>query len=162
MICYFDCFSGISGDMVLGALVDAGVPPRKLKSELSRLPITEYQLRTKKVERAGLRATKVDVLIQNPKSEIRNQRKWKDIKKIINDSTLSKDIKQKGLVIFKRLFEVEAKVHGERYDRIHLHELGAVDCIVDIFGTLIGMDILGIKEIYSLSMGCYPSLHRRH
>jgi uncharacterized protein (DUF111 family) len=57
MICYFDCFSGISGDMVLGALVDAGLSPRKLKSELSRLPITEYQLRIKKVERAGLRAT---------------------------------------------------------------------------------------------------------
>ncbi|TNF53611.1 nickel pincer cofactor biosynthesis protein LarC [bacterium] len=150
MICYFDCFSGISGDMVLGALVDAGLSPRKLKSELSRLPITEYQLRVKKVERARLRATKVDVVIKPGGRSLKSEgRKWKDIKKIINTSTLSKNIKQKGLDIFKRLFEVEAKVHGKQYDRIHLHELGAVDSIVDIFGTLIGIDILGIKEVYS-------------
>jgi uncharacterized protein (TIGR00299 family) protein len=76
-------------------------------------------------------------------------RKWKDIRKIIEGSTLSQPIKQKGLAIFKRLFEAEAKVHGGRYDTIHLHELGAIDCIIDIFGSLIGLDILGIDTVYA-------------
>ncbi len=149
MIAYFDCFSGVSGDMILGALVDAGVSAKELKNELSRLPVKGYRLNIKTVKRAGLSATKVDVKVQ--KSGVRDQglRQWKDIEKIIKDSSLSKDIKQKGLSVFKRLFEAEAEVHGEKYDRIHLHELGAVDCIVDIFGTLIGFDILGIKRFHS-------------
>ncbi len=149
MIAYFDCFSGICGDMCLGAFVDAGVPFEKLKKELSRLPVSGYRLSAGPVKRAGLAATKIDVNVRNPKSEIRNPKKWKDIQKIIKDSSLSKDIKQKGLKIFKRLFEAEAYVHGEKFDKIHLHELGAVDCIVDIFGTLICLDILGIRNIYS-------------
>jgi uncharacterized protein (TIGR00299 family) protein len=150
MIAYFDCFSGISGDMTLGALVDAGVPLSKIKDELARLPVKGYQLTARKVKRAGLRATKVDVILQ---ATVRSQkspvRKWKDIEKIIHKSSLSEEIKFKGLSIFRRLFEAEAKVHGGRYDRIHLHELGAIDCIVDIFGSLIGLDILGINTIYS-------------
>jgi uncharacterized protein (TIGR00299 family) protein len=153
MIAYFDCFSGISGDMILGALVDAGVPLTKIKDELARLPLKGYQLTAGKVKRAGLRATKVDVKI---KSEVKSQKlevkRWKDIKGIIEQSSLSKDIKQKGLSIFRRLFEAEAKVHSGRYDRIHLHELGAIDCIVDIFGSLIGLDILGIDNIHSSAL----------
>ena len=114
------------------------------------------------MKRAGISATKVDVII---KSEVRSQKskvgayghtpnvkKWKDIEKIIKTSTLSKDIKQKGLYIFKRLFEAEAKAHGEKMQNVHLHELGAVDCIVDIFGTLIGLDILKIDTVYSSSL----------
>jgi uncharacterized protein (TIGR00299 family) protein len=149
MIAYFDCFSGISGDMILGALVDAGVPPEKLKNKLSCLPIKGYKLNIRTVKRAGLSATKVDVKVQ--KSGVTNQglRQWKDIEKIIKKSFLPDDIKQKGLAIFKKLFEAEAKVHGDRFDKIHLHELGAVDCIIDIFGTLIGLDVLGVNEVYS-------------
>src|SRR4030067_3686290 len=149
MIAYFDCSSGISGDMILGALVDAGLPPHKLKKSLSSLPIKGYKLSINSVKRAGFLATKVDVEIQGARGKGQGARKWKDIEKIIRTSKLSDDIKQKGLSIFKRLFEAEAKVHGERFDRIHLHELGAIDCIIDIFGTLIGIDILGIKKIYS-------------
>ena len=136
--------------MILGALVDAGLPPDKLKKSLSSLPIKGYKLSINSVKRAGFLATKVDVKLQG--SGVRGQgsaKKWRDIEKIIKTSTLSDGIKQKGLFIFKRLFEAEAKVHGERFDRIHLHELGAIDCIIDIFGTLIGIDILGIKKIYS-------------
>ncbi len=136
--------------MILGALVDAGLPPQKLKKSLSCLPIKGYKLDIRKVKRAGFLATRVDVILE---SEVRSQkseaRKWRDIEKIIKASSLSKDIKQKGLSIFKRLFEAEAKVHGERFEDIHLHELGAIDCIIDIFGTLIGIDIIGIKKIYS-------------
>ena len=159
-ICYFDCFSGISGDMILGALIDAGLSPQKLRKSLSCLPVKGYKLRVKKVKRAGLLATKVEVKItQNKEHPPKNRRasrtqnpdirKWTDIKKIIKASSLSNDIKQKGLEIFKRLFEAEAKVHGGKLDTIHLHELGAVDCIVDIFGTLIGLDLLGVKQVYS-------------
>lgn len=150
MILYFDCFSGMSGDMTLGALVDAGVPLRELERRLSLIPIKGYKLKAAKVKRAGISATKVDVVLK--RSAISGQqsaKRWKDIEKIIKGSRLSAKIKDKGLFIFKRLFEAEAKVHGGRYDTVHLHELGAVDCIVDIFGTLIGLDILDIKKIYS-------------
>lgn len=145
---YFDCFSGISGDMCLGALVDAGVSFKKLEQELGKIPIKGYTLRAKKVKRAGFRATKVDV-VQGAKGKAHGARKWKDIEEIIKTSSLSDEIKQKGLKIFRRLFEAEAKVHGESFDNVHLHELGAVDCIVDILGTLICLDILGIEKVYA-------------
>jgi uncharacterized protein (TIGR00299 family) protein len=150
MIAYFNCFSGISGDMILGALVDAGVPLEELKNRLALLSIRGYELRARKVKKAGIRATKVDVVIKRSAvSGQRSAKKWKDIEKIIISSKLSDEIKQKGLSIFKRLFEAEAKVHGEKMHDVHLHELGAVDCIVDIFGTLTGLDILGIDTVYS-------------
>jgi uncharacterized protein (TIGR00299 family) protein len=167
-IAYLDCFSGMSGHMTLGALVDAGVPLSRLRDELARLPVTGYQLSSRKVKRAGLRATKVNVKIDHSPQSTRHKhkaetRKWKDISKIIQDSSLSQQIKQKGLAIFKRLFEAEAKVHGGRYDTIHLHELGAIDCIVDIFGSLIGLDILGIDTVcaspLNLGSGSITSEH---
>jgi hypothetical protein len=148
MIAYFDCSSGISGDMTIGALVDAGVPIERLKKELSNLRIKGYSLNVKKVKRNGFRATKVDVIVIQSKRRT-ELRRFKDIKEIIDRSSLHPEIKQKGLLIFRRLFEAEARVHGRRYTNIHLHELGAVDCIVDIFGTLIGLDILGIETVYS-------------
>lgn len=146
-IAYLDCSSGISGDMCLGALVDTGVPIKKLKDELRKIHLKRWDLALKKVKRAGFRATKVDV-VQSSKFKVRSSRKWKDIEKIIRKSSLSTGIKQKGLRIFRRLFEAEAKVHGERFDSAHLHELGAVDCIIDIFGTIIGLEILGIERVY--------------
>jgi len=150
-ICYFDCYSGISGDMVLGALIDAGVPLQRLKKELSRLTLKGYRLEARKVKRAGFAATKVDVITQNTeqRSQKRDARQWKDIEKIIKASTFSSNIKRQGLSIFKRLFQAEAKVHGGSFQNVHLHELGAVDCIIDIFGAIIGLDILGINEVYS-------------
>jgi uncharacterized protein (TIGR00299 family) protein len=156
-IAYFDCFAGISGDMCLGALVDAGVDISDIKRDLKKLPIQNYILASKKVLRSGISATKVDVIIQN--TEARKQKtenkKWKDIEKIIKTSQLSEKIKQKGLHIFKKLFEAEARVHGEPFDKVHLHELGGIDCLVDIFGALIGLDILGIEKIYvsSINLG---------
>jgi uncharacterized protein (TIGR00299 family) protein len=157
MIAYFDCFSGISGDMMLGALVDAGVSPLKLKCELARFPHRGYELKKGSVKRAGFRATKVDVVLKTgfrgKGSEMRGQgavgRKWSDIERLIKSSDLSHSIKKQGLSIFEKLFKAEARVHGGRYDTVHLHELGAVDCIVDILGVLIGLDILGVKSVYS-------------
>lgn len=155
-IAYFDCFAGISGDMCLGALVDAGVDLSDIKKELKKLPIQNYRLVSKKVLRGGISATKVDVIIKaKGKRQKAEGKKWKDIEKIIKASSLSDSIKQKGLHIFKKLFEAEAKVHGKPFDKVHLHELGGIDCLVDIFGALIGLDILGIEKIYvsSINLG---------
>ncbi len=142
-IAFFDCFSGISGDMCLGAVVDAGAALSNIKEGLRKIHIQDYDIKAKKVLRNGISATKVDVVTR--KSEAK---KWKDIEKIIKTSSLSDKIKQKGLYIFKKLFEAEAKIHGKSLNNVHLHELGAVDCIVDVFGTLIGLDIIGIEKIY--------------
>lgn len=148
-IAYFDCFSGISGDMCLGALVDAGVPLEALEKELKKIPVAGYTLKSRKVRRSGFSATKVDVLIDD---NYAGARKWKDIQKLVRESSLSPSTKSKGLSVFRSLFDAEAKVHGEPVSRIHLHELGAVDCIVDIFGTLTGLEMLGIKEVYASSI----------
>jgi uncharacterized protein (TIGR00299 family) protein len=147
-IAYFDCFSGISGDMCLGAVVDAGVSIKELEKELKNIPISGYKLIARKIKRARFEATKVDV-IQGARSKEQRAKTWKDIEQIIQISSLSQEIKQKGLKIFKRIFEAEAKVHGEIFDKVHLHELGAIDCIIDVFGTIIGLKILGIEKVYS-------------
>lgn len=155
-IAYFDCFAGISGDMCLGALVDAGVDLSDIKKGIKKIPIKNYDLTAKKVLRGGISATKVDVIIKAEGTRQKaKDKKWKDIKKIIEASALPDRIKQKGLHIFKKLFEAEARVHGEPFDKVHLHELGGIDCMVDIFGTLIGLDILGIEKIYvsSINLG---------
>lgn len=147
-IAYLDCFSGISGDMCLGAIVDAGVPLKRLEDELKKIPVRGYNLSAKKVRRAGFISTKVDV-IQLEKGKKQRAETWKEIENIIQSSLLSQEIKQKGVKIFKGLFEAEAKVHGEAFNKVHLHELGDIDCIMDIFGTIIGFDILGVEKIYS-------------
>ena len=155
-IAYFDCFSGISGDMCLGALVDAGVPLKILAKELKKIRVGGYELVSKKVVRSDFRATKVDVLLKSRGIPKQKATVWKDIEKIIQHAELSQDIKRKGLRIFKRLFGAEAKVHGKSLHTVHLHELGAVDCIVDILGTVIGLDLLGIERVYAsaVNLGC--------
>jgi uncharacterized protein (TIGR00299 family) protein len=145
MIAYLDCSSGMSGDMMLGAVVDAGVCCEKLKEELSHLPVQGYDIACKKVLKSGISATKVTVTVH----DTRTSRKWKDVKNLIEESTFSDDIKSKGLHVFKRLFEAEARVHGSTYDRVHLHELGALDCLVDIFGSLSGLKALNIEKLYA-------------
>jgi uncharacterized protein (TIGR00299 family) protein len=135
--------------MCLGAVVDAGVSIKELEKELKEIPIGGYRLTAKKVKRSGFTSTKVDIAVLSQRLAPHALRKWKDIEKIINRSRLSEEIKQRGRRIFKRLFEAEAKVHGEAFERVHLHELGAVDCIVDIFGTILGLNILGIEKVFS-------------
>jgi len=153
-IAYFDCSSGISGDMCLGALVDAGVSLKMLEKELRKIPVRGYRLTSKKVKRSHIAACKVDVILnairpkQNSHKDI-GLSLWKDVEKTINRASLSEGIKKQGLNIFKRIFKAEARVHGETLYTVHLHELGAIDCIVDIFGALIGLDMLGIEKIYA-------------
>jgi len=149
-ITYFDCFSGISGDMCLGALVDAGVSLKAIEKEIRKIPLRGYRIDSKRVKRSSLSATKVDVIQKPGAGRLEPEiRKWIDVERSVRRSSLSPEIKEKGLNIFRSLFEAEAKVHGKSFDKVHLHELGAVDCIVDIFGTLIGLKILGVEKVYA-------------
>jgi uncharacterized protein (TIGR00299 family) protein len=139
---WFDCFSGISGDMCLGALVSAGVPLARVREGLGKLPLKGYALGQRKVRRGGLVATKVDVVVTD-----KGRRRWKDVEGIIAGARLPSALKKKGLGIFAALFEAEGRVHGMPWDAVHLHELGAVDCIVDVMGTLIGLEALGARDV---------------
>ncbi|MGE5172867.1 MAG: nickel pincer cofactor biosynthesis protein LarC [Betaproteobacteria bacterium] len=141
---YFDCFSGISGDMILGALVDAGVSIDALRAELARLDLPGYEIRSEKTMRSGIAATKVHVIIDQKDGKSRH---LSDIVKIIEGSSLSSAVRKKSSRIFKRLAEAEAKVHATTPDKIHFHEVGAVDAIVDIVGSAIGLELLGITHI---------------
>jgi uncharacterized protein (TIGR00299 family) protein len=143
-IAYFDCFSGVSGDMTLGALVDAGVPLEALRLELAKLGLAGWSLASDRVLRSGLSATKVDVLLDRREQPAR---RLDDIRAIIDSSALAPEIKRKSLAVFTRLAEVEATVHGTTTDKVHFHEVGAVDAMVDIVGSVIGLDLLGITEI---------------
>ncbi len=143
-IAYFDCFSGISGDMTLGALVDAGLPIEVLRSELAKLNLPGYEITSEKVKRSGLAATKVHVILDEKEQPARH---LSEIQGIINGSSLSPVVKKKSLSIFQRLADVEAKVHGTTPDKIHFHEVGAVDALVDIVGSVIGLELLGVTEI---------------
>ena len=141
-IAYFDCFSGISGDMVLGALVDAGCDLAQLEAQLRRIPISGWKISAEKVSRKGLAATRVHVEC----AEQHHHRSLSIILKLIQDAGLSEIVTSRASRIFQRLGEAEARVHGEPIEKIHFHEVGAVDAIVDIVGAAIGFELLGIDE----------------
>jgi uncharacterized protein (TIGR00299 family) protein len=142
-LAYFDCFSGISGDMTLGALVDAGVDMAVLRAELAKLPVTGYRLEASVVKRGGLRGTKVEVLVEEPQPA----RKYTDIVAMIAASALDPAIQQDALEIFRRLGEAEAHLHNEPLEMVHFHEVGAVDSIVDVVGAVIGLHTLHVTTV---------------
>ena len=142
MIAYFDCFSGISGDMTLGALVDAGVDLAVIREELTKLPVSGYRLEARVVKRGGLRGTKVDVVLDDT---VQPARRYADIAAMISESDLELEVRDRALAIFRRLGEVEAHLHDEPLDAIHFHEVGAVDSIVDVVGAAIGAHALGLQ-----------------
>ena len=143
-LAYFDCFSGISGDMTLSALVDAGVSIDVLRSELAKLNLPGYEIKSEKVKRSEIAATKIHVIIDKKDQQSRH---LSDILSIIESSALSSPVKEKSSRIFTRLADAEAKVHGTTPDRIHFHEVGAVDSIVDNVGAIIGLELLGITRV---------------
>ncbi|PON18186.1 TIGR00299 family protein [Candidatus Entotheonella serta] len=145
-VAYFDCFSGVSGDMTLGALVDAGLELAVLRDELAKLPVEHYRLEAELVKRSGLRGTKVHVRIDETQQPTR---KYTDIVKMITESDLRPEVAQQALDIFRRLGEVEAHLHLEPLEAIHFHEVGAVDSIVDVVGAVIGMHALGVQAVLS-------------
>ena len=151
-IAYFDCFSGISGNMILGALVDAGLDLEQLRTELVHLPVSGYMLEAEPVHRQGLRGTHVEVHVVEQSVE----RHLADIEGIIQDSGLPEPVKTRSQAIFRRLAEAEAAVHGAPVDHIHFHEVGAVDAIVDVVGAAIGLWLLEIDRVYAspVHVGC--------
>ena len=169
-ILYYDCFSGISGDMNLGALVDLGVPSEYLINELSKLSIrNEFKISIKKSVKQGITGTSVivdDGVIHNDLESHHNHhhgRSYKDIKDIILNSSLNDDVKMLALRIFDQVAIAEGKVHNKNIDEVHFHEVGAVDSIVDIVGAAICIDYLNVDLIISspIEVG-YGTLHCAH
>ncbi|VAX25306.1 hypothetical protein MNBD_NITROSPINAE02-658 [hydrothermal vent metagenome] len=146
-IIHFDCFSGISGDMTLGAFIDAGMPIGKLRGELEKLKVDGYTLSAKKVMKCGITGTKATVRIK--KTMPARDRRYKDIVKVIEKSKLVAGVKETALLIFERIAKAESKVHNVAIDKVHFHEVGAVDSIVDIVGAAICFDQMDIGLVSS-------------
>jgi pyridinium-3,5-bisthiocarboxylic acid mononucleotide nickel chelatase len=143
---YFDCFAGASGDMIIGALLDLGADPEKLFAQLATLGLTGYQIKASRVKRSSIAAMKFDVEVDENKQPART---LSDIREIIGRSELSEDVKARSLKVFERLAEAEARVHATTIDRIHFHEVGAVDSIIDTIGAMIGLEMLGAERFYA-------------
>jgi pyridinium-3,5-bisthiocarboxylic acid mononucleotide nickel chelatase len=141
-IAYFDCFSGISGDMVLGALVDAGADLRAIERELRKLGLENWNISADKVERGAFLATHVKVETH----EDHHHRGLSDILKRVEGANLAPRASERARKIFTRLAEAEAKIHQIPVEKVHFHEVGAVDSIIDIVGAAIGFELLGIDE----------------
>ncbi|MBW8334880.1 MAG: nickel pincer cofactor biosynthesis protein LarC [Prolixibacteraceae bacterium] len=146
-ILYYDCFAGISGDMNLGAMIDLGVDAAYLESELQKLNIEGFHLEINKDLRRGISGTKAEVIVENPDNE--KHRHLRHVEEIINNSTLSETVKANSLKIFKLIAFAEAKVHSIAVERVHFHEVGALDSIADIVGAAICLDFLKVDKVLS-------------
>jgi len=142
-LCYLDCFSGISGDMLLGALVDAGLDPAALEAELKKLKLSGWSLEVARVRRGELTATKLDFKIR----ETHHHRTWKTIRELIGGSELAPPVRERAEAIFGRLAEAEGRVHNVAADEVHFHEVGAMDSILDIVGASVAVELMGIEAI---------------
>jgi len=144
-LAFFDCPSGASGDMILGALVDAGAPFEALARELDGLGVVGYRLERREVIKAGFRATKVDVALVRHEAGHRGLR---DILDILERGRLAPAVRDMASRVFRRLAEAEARVHGTTPERVHFHDVGAVDAIVDVTGACIGLHLLGVDAMH--------------
>jgi uncharacterized protein (TIGR00299 family) protein len=145
-VAFFDCFSGASGDMLLGSLVDAGLPVEELKADLARLGIGGFEIAAEVVTRHGLTGTQLRVIVEPGE---RPARTLPAIQQILDRSRLPVSIRDRSLRIFHRLATAEATVHGTTIDQVHFHELGAVDTLVDVVGFVCALDRLEIHAVYS-------------
>ena len=145
-IAYFDTIAGISGDMTLGALISAGVSFDVLTGELHQLGFGGFELQARHIERNGMVATKVDVIISE---QPHYHRHLKDIEDLIGKSSLSQIIKERSITIFREVAVAESKVHNKPLEKVHFHEVGAIDSLVDIIGVSICLEQLGIQAVYS-------------
>jgi len=144
-VLYFDLIGGASGDMILGALIDAGVPAEKLTEMLAGLKLDEFELIATPTEKNGFQATKVDIQVGDQPPE----RHLKDILEVIRNSSLPTSIQNRAIRIFQKIASVEAGIHNKSVDQIHLHELGGTDTIVDVTGALLALEFLGVSHIYA-------------
>jgi uncharacterized protein (TIGR00299 family) protein len=135
-IVYLDCASGASGDMLLGAVVDLGLPIERLREDLGRLGVEGWRIESRRVDRSGLAATKVDVVAETAGQPHRH---LKHVLAILDGSSLEAEVKERAAALFRRLAEAEAAVHGTTPEKVHFHEVGALDSIVDIVGGVLAL-----------------------
>lgn len=148
-ILYFDIVNGISGDMTMASLINAGVPPEIFLEEMNKLNLSEeFSIEIDYKNESGILGTKVNVVAK----ETHAHRHLVDVFEIIDNSSLKDSIKERAKKIFMTVAEAEAKVHGTTIDKIHFHEVGAIDSIVDIVGCSVLIDLLNIDKIYSSSV----------
>ncbi len=146
IIAYLDCHSGISGNMFLGAMLDAGFELDTLKHALSGLPVTGYELVLERFQDKGIQGSHFDVVLAEQQQQTRH---LSDIVTLIESSTLSSRVREMAIAIFQRLAEAEATVHGTGIKDVHFHEVGAIDAIVDITGAAIAIEAMGITQLYA-------------
>ncbi|GHO43863.1 LarC family nickel insertion protein [Ktedonospora formicarum] len=142
---YFDCFSGISGDMTLGALLDLGLSLDSLHAELRKLNVSGWNITSQREVRGYISGTRA--LVDAPEQE--QHRHLSDVRAIINGSGLSERVKRQSLQVFTLLAEAEGQVHGYSPEEVHFHEVGALDAIVDIVGVVVGLELLGVEQVFS-------------
>ncbi|MFZ1986472.1 MAG: nickel pincer cofactor biosynthesis protein LarC [Desulfatitalea sp.] len=147
-LAYFDCFSGISGDMTLGALVHLGVPAAWLKETLRSLPLDGFDIQVRCVQRNGIAAMKVDV----ESAEEHHHRHFGHIQALIEKCPLSDRVKRDSMAIFERIADAEAKIHCCPKESVHFHEVGSMDAIVDVVGSCLAMEYLGIDTILASAL----------
>lgn len=150
-IAYFDCFAGAGGDMILGALVDAGLSIEALAAELSKLPLSGYRLSAQGAQREALGGTQVIVALDEA-VKAPEQRSLGQILDLIAASSLPPRVREQGSAIFSRLAAAEAKVHRIPADAVHFHELGAVDAIVDVMGAVTALNLLGVEQVFASAL----------
>jgi hypothetical protein len=159
-IAYFDCFSGISGDMILGAFIDLGLDLDKLTSHLSKMQMGGYKITASKEKRGSITGTRLDVKVEGKKQ---SHRSMVQIRKIIGESRLPGQVKKTSLAIFERLAQVEGNLHQQSPEDVHFHEIGAADSIVDMVGACLGLYFLDIKKVVAsplpLGRGFVQSQH---
>ncbi|MFZ0960042.1 MAG: nickel pincer cofactor biosynthesis protein LarC, partial [Terriglobia bacterium] len=156
---YLDCFSGISGDMFVGALLDVGLPLERLFADLKKIPLGFYEFKRTRALRGHLVGTRVEIRAPGKQPS----RKLRDIEALISDSELSAGVKERAQKVFSRLAEAEGKLHNMPPEQVHFHEVGAVDAILDIVGTCIGLEFLEISHLtcspVNVGSGCVEAAH---
>jgi uncharacterized protein (DUF111 family) len=153
-VLYFDCFSGISGDMVLGAMLDAGLPFESLKSALGSLAVSGYDVQARRVLRAGVSATKfvLHEHVESGETGSHPHRHLSGIFKLIDQSALSPSGRDRAKALFQRLAEAEASIHDMPVEKVHLHEVGALDSIIDIVGAVHALEWCAADRIVSSAL----------
>lgn len=144
-VAYLDCFSGISGDMLLGALIDAGVDEAALRAELAKLDVDGWTLSAERVTRAGIAATLARVELAE---RAQPHRRLPDVLRIIDASSLDAGVRERSAAVFRALAAAEARVHGVAPEEVEFHEVGALDAIVDVVGAVAGLRLLGVERVY--------------
>jgi uncharacterized protein (TIGR00299 family) protein len=161
-IAYLDCFSGISGDMFIGSLLDAGLPFEQIQGTLSRLKLSGYRIAATPEERNHIFGTRFSVTLEEADQATRH---LDDIRQILEDSDLPLPVIQRSIQVFENLAEIEGDIHHISADKVHFHEVGAVDSIVDIVATVAGMELLGIEKVFAsripVGSGIITSAHGR-